>query len=61
MLTSAYKPVANFLEPLLTFSRFRSSFLSDVYCSHSHLNLVGKTITALIKIETDSPVVSASG
>ena len=25
---------------LVTFSRFRSSFLSDVYCSHSEVKLV---------------------
>ena len=32
----------NFLTSQVTFSHFRSSFLSDLYCSHSEVKLVAK-------------------
>ena len=47
----------------VTFSRFGSSFLSDLYCSHSELKLVAKIrlITAKQEEGTDSRVGSPSG
>ena len=46
----------------MTFSRFRSSFLSDLYCSHSEVKLVAKIKSIAAKQEEgpDSRVGSAS-
>ena len=47
----------------MTFSRFRSSFLSDLYCSHSDTKLVAKIISIAAQQEEgpDNRVGSASG
>ena len=47
----------------VTFSRFRSSFLSDLYCSHSEVKLAAKIklIAAFQQAGTDVRVGSASG
>ena len=52
-----------FLTSQVTFSRFRSSFLSDLYCSHSEIKLFDKlkSIAALKRQGTNSRVGSVSG
>ena len=47
----------------VTFSRFRSSFLSDLYCSDSEVKLVAEitTIAAQQQAGIDSAVGGASG
>ena len=49
------------LTSLVTFSRFSSSFLSDLCCSHSEIKLVAKIklVAARRKQGTDSRVGSA--
>ena len=53
----------NILTSQVTFSRFRSSFLSHIYCSHSKVKLVAnkKSVAALQKYVMHSAVVSAGG
>ena len=52
-----------FLTSQVTFSRFRSSVLSDIYCSYSEVKLVViiNSVAAYQKVGPDRRVGSASG
>ena len=50
------------LSSQVTFSRFRSSFLSDLFSSHSEVKLVNiKSVAAKQKLWTNSTIGSANG
>ena len=62
-LTILHFSSKTFFDSQVTFSRFRSSFLSDLYYSHSEVKLVAniKSVAAYQQEGPDSRVVSASG